>query len=224
MALGSRVHDLPARIRELHRRVDVVRGERRGGQRPDVLLAAKAAPDGRRHDANALQRQTKDFRQVRAVPMRLVVCPDCRDAAGLIDIGNDGLPFERHVRLKACRVVGFDRDFGFLPRALAVARLDRVLRQKVAPPVDGQCIRLERAIDPDRMRQHGVFDAHGSFAVQSRLSGRTDHDRHRIAQHAHGVADGGKQMLVERVVAQAILPRYVRGSENPYDARYRESG
>ena len=42
------------------RRLDVMRGQCRGGERPEVLLPAEAVSDGRCDDAEALQRQAEN--------------------------------------------------------------------------------------------------------------------------------------------------------------------
>ena len=49
-------------------------------------------------------------------------------------------------------------------------------------------------------------------------------ERHGIAQHPHRVANRREEMLVEGIVAQAILARDIGSGQHPYDARDFESG
>ena len=224
MTLGRGGHHLGPRVGQLHRRSQMKGRQGRGGERPDVLLAAETAADRRRDDADSLLRQTEDPGEVGAIPVRFVIRADHGDPPDFVDVADDGLALDRHVRLEARGVIRSDHDLRFAPGALAIAGPNRVLREQIPLGVDSRRVRLERARDLGGVRQEVVIDPHSLRAASRRLARCAQDQRDRIAEHPHRSADRREEMLVARIAAQAVFARDIRRGQHAHDARKFERG
>ena len=79
-------------------------------------------------------------------------------------------------------------------------------------------------VDLGRVWQRSVFDAHRLRAARRRFARNTKDERNRIAQHPHRATDRREEMLVERIIAQAIFARDIQGGQHAQDSRDFESG